>query len=139
MLLLDEPLSALDARVRVHLRRELKQLQRRLGITTIMVTHDQEEALSLADTVAVMDHGTVEQVGTPGADLPASRTSRFVADFVGHSNCPPVQVGADGQVELAGFPAPLPGRPIRPDRRGCSAGPEDSRSAARTATTTAGA
>ncbi|HEX6144916.1 MAG TPA: ATP-binding cassette domain-containing protein, partial [Geminicoccaceae bacterium] len=65
LLLLDEPLSALDARVRVHLRNEVRDLQRRLGVTTIMVTHDQEEALTMADRIVVMNHGVIEQVGTP--------------------------------------------------------------------------
>ena len=65
LLLLDEPLSALDARVRVRLRDEIKTLQRRLGITTIMVTHDQEEALAMADRIVVMNRGRVEQVGSP--------------------------------------------------------------------------
>ena len=65
LLLLDEPLSALDAKVRVHLRHEIKELQRKLGVTTIMVTHDQEEALSMADRIVVMNHGVIEQVGTP--------------------------------------------------------------------------
>jgi iron(III) transport system ATP-binding protein len=101
LLLLDEPLSALDARVRVHLRQELKALHQKLGVTTIMVTHDQEEALSLADTVAVMDHGTVEQVGTP-EQIYHQPASPFVADFVGHSNFPPVTVGSAGEVQLAG-------------------------------------
>jgi iron(III) transport system ATP-binding protein len=101
LLLLDEPLSALDARVRVHLRQELKQLHQKLGITTIMVTHDQEEALSLADTVAVMDHGTLEQVGSPERIYHQPAT-QFVADFVGRSNFPPVTVRSDGKVELAG-------------------------------------
>ncbi|MDR3672600.1 MAG: putative 2-aminoethylphosphonate ABC transporter ATP-binding protein [Holophaga sp.] len=101
LLLLDEPLSALDARVRVHLRQELKQLHQKLGITTIMVTHDQEEALSLADTVAVMDHGTLEQVGSP-EQIYHQPATQFVADFVGRSNFPPVTVHPDGKVELAG-------------------------------------
>jgi iron(III) transport system ATP-binding protein len=101
LLLLDEPLSALDARVRVHLRQELKQLHQKLGITTIMVTHDQEEALSLADTVAVMDHGTLEQVGSP-EQIYHQPATQFVADFVGRSNFPPVTVRPDGKVELAG-------------------------------------
>ena len=109
LLLLDEPLSALDARVRVHLRQELKQLHRRLGITTIMVTHDQEEALSLADTVAVMDHGTLEQVGSP-EQIYRQPASRFVADFVGRSNFPPVTVLGDGKVVLAGQEISVPGR-----------------------------
>lgn len=65
LLLLDEPLSALDATVRVHLRNEIRSLQRSLGVTTIMVTHDQEEALSVADRIVVMNHGVIEQVGTP--------------------------------------------------------------------------
>jgi len=108
LLLLDEPLSALDARVRTHLRRELKALQRQLGITTIMVTHDQEEALSLAGTVAVMNHGTLEQVGPP-EQVYSQPDSPFVADFVGHSNLPPVQVDSEGRVALAGFPLPLAG------------------------------
>jgi len=108
VLLLDEPLSALDARVRVHLRQELKQLHQKLGITTIMVTHDQEEALSLADTVAVMDHGTLEQVGSP-EQIYHRPASRFVADFVGQANFPPVQVRADGLVELAGQVIPMQG------------------------------
>src|SRR5205085_8708130 len=65
LLLLDEPLSALDARVRMRLRDEIKALQRRLGVTTIMVTHDQEEALAMADTIVVMNQGVIEQVGSP--------------------------------------------------------------------------
>src|SRR5262249_1388412 len=65
LLLLDEPLSALDARVRVRLRAEIKTLQRRLGVTTVMVTHDQEEALAMADSIVVMNRGRVEQIGTP--------------------------------------------------------------------------
>lgn len=65
LLLLDEPLSALDAKVRTHLRDEICQLQRKLGITTIMVTHDQEEALAMADRIVVMNHGVIEQIGTP--------------------------------------------------------------------------
>jgi iron(III) transport system ATP-binding protein len=85
LLLLDEPLSALDARVRVRLRQQIKALQRRLGVTTIMVTHDQEEALTLADRIAVMNHGAIEQVGTP-LDVYRWPVSRFVADFVGVMN-----------------------------------------------------
>ncbi len=82
LLLLDEPLSALDARVRVRLRDEIKALQRRLGITTIMVTHDQEEALAMADRIVVMNQGVIEQVGTP-ADVYGRPRTAFVADFVG--------------------------------------------------------
>ncbi len=85
LLLLDEPLSALDARVRQSLRREIRDLQRRLGITTIMVTHDQEEALAMADRIVVMNHGVVEQVGTPVEVYTRPRSS-FVARFVGQMN-----------------------------------------------------
>src|SRR5690349_20555921 len=85
LLLLDEPLSALDARVRLALRSEMKALQRRLGITTIMVTHDQEEALTMADRIVVMNHGGVEQIGTP-AEIYGEPASLFVARFVGHMN-----------------------------------------------------
>lgn len=85
LLLLDEPLSALDARVRVHLRREIKELQRTLGITTIMVTHDQEEALTMADKIVVMNNGVIEQVGTP-EEIYAAPASAFVASFVGTMN-----------------------------------------------------
>jgi iron(III) transport system ATP-binding protein len=82
LLLLDEPLSALDARVRVRLRDEIKALQRRLGVTTILVTHDQEEALAMADRIVVMNQGTIDQVGTPEA-IYARPATEFVADFVG--------------------------------------------------------
>lgn len=85
LLLLDEPLSALDAKVRVHLRHEIKELQRKLGVTTIMVTHDQEEALSMADRIVVMNHGTVEQIGTP-SQIYRAPASLFVADFIGETN-----------------------------------------------------
>ena len=84
LLLLDEPLSALDARVRQSLRHEIRALQRRLGITTIMVTHDQEEALAMADRIVVMNHGVVEQVGPP-VEVYTRPRSPFVARFVGPS------------------------------------------------------
>ncbi len=85
LLLLDEPLSALDAKVRVHLRHEIKELQRKLGVTTIMVTHDQEEALSMADRIVVMNHGVIEQVGTP-TQVYRHPSTLFVADFIGETN-----------------------------------------------------
>ncbi|MFS8036597.1 putative 2-aminoethylphosphonate ABC transporter ATP-binding protein [Xanthobacter sp. AM11] len=85
LILLDEPLSALDAKVRIHLRQELKQLQERLGVTTVMVTHDQEEALSIADRIVVMNVGVVEQVGTP-QEIYDNPASQFVADFIGAMN-----------------------------------------------------
>ncbi len=85
ILLLDEPLSALDARIRVSLREEIRALQRRLGVTTIFVTHDQEEALSISDRVVVMSEGAIEQVGSP-ADIYNRPRTRFVASFVGTLN-----------------------------------------------------
>ncbi|WP_369797826.1 TOBE domain-containing protein [Cupriavidus sp. UYPR2.512] len=85
LLLLDEPMSALDARVREHLRLELRQLQRRLNITTVMVTHDQEEAMTMADRIAVMDGGRIVQAGTP-AEIYEQPASAFVAGFVGQAN-----------------------------------------------------
>ena len=85
ILLLDEPLSALDARIRVTLREEIRALQRRLGVTTIFVTHDQEEALSISDRIVVMNEGAIEQVGTP-SDIYNRPKNRFVASFVGTLN-----------------------------------------------------
>jgi putative spermidine/putrescine transport system ATP-binding protein len=85
VLLLDEPLSALDAKIRVSLREEIRSLQRSLGITTIYVTHDQEEALSMSDRIVVMNEGRVEQIGTP-FEIYNNPKTRFVASFVGTLN-----------------------------------------------------
>ena len=85
LLLLDEPLSALDALERVRLRSEIRALQAKLSVTTIMVTHDQEEALAVADRIVVMNHGVIEQVGTP-MQVYREPASPFVADFVGKAN-----------------------------------------------------
>jgi spermidine/putrescine transport system ATP-binding protein len=85
VLLLDEPLSALDPKLRKQMRMELKSLQRRVGITFLFVTHDQEEALSLSDRMAVMNAGRIEQLGTP-KDLYQKPASRFVAEFLGEVN-----------------------------------------------------
>ena len=85
MLLLDEPLSALDAKIRVSLRQEIRAIQRELGITTIFVTHDQEEALSISDRIVVMNAGNIDQVGAPFEIYNYPRT-RFVASFVGTLN-----------------------------------------------------
>jgi iron(III) transport system ATP-binding protein len=111
LLLLDEPLSALDARVRQSLRLEIKDLQRRLGITTIMVTHDQEEALTMADRIVVMNHGVVEQIGSP-FEIYTEPSSLFVARFVGHMNFIPATAcerpgwARVGSVELRHRPGP---------------------------------
>ena len=99
LLLLDEPLSALDAIVRVHLRQEIRSLQRKLGVTTIMVTHDQEEALSVADRIVVMNHGVIEQVGTP-LEVYRHPASPFVADFVGRINVLPATAVAHNRVKI---------------------------------------
>ena len=85
--MLDEPLSALDARVRLRLRDEIRSVQRRLGVTTIMVTHDQEEALSMAERIVVMNHGSIEQIGTP-EEIYQRPATAFVADFVGRMTFP---------------------------------------------------
>jgi len=85
VLLLDEPLSALDPQLRKQVRGELRDLQRRLGVTFLFVTHDQEEALSMSDQIAVMNAGSLEQVGTP-REIYAQPRSRFVADFLGAMN-----------------------------------------------------
>ena len=105
VLLLDEPLSALDAKVRVQLRDEIRRLQRETGITTVFVTHDQEEALAIADRVAVMRAGVIEQLGTP-EEIYARPTSEFVADFIGHHSRIPA-VAADGTAHVAGSAVPL--------------------------------
>jgi len=99
LLLLDEPLSALDAIVRVHLRQEIRALQRKLGVTTIMVTHDQEEALSVADRIVVMNQGHIEQVGTP-MQVYRDPASPFVADFVGRINVLPATAEHDARVRI---------------------------------------
>ena len=99
LLLLDEPLSALDAIVRVHLRQEIRSLQQRLGVTTVMVTHDQEEALSMADRIVVMNHGVIDQVGTP-IEVYREPATPFAADFVGKVNMLAGTVEAPGRVKV---------------------------------------
>ncbi len=117
LLLLDEPLSALDAKVRVALRDELKALQRNLGITTVFVTHDQEEALSMSDRIVVMSEGRIEQLGTPFEIYNRPKT-RFVASFIGTLNILEVQVvdAASGAIRIDGQEARV-GRQI-PSRAG---------------------
>ena len=99
LLLLDEPLSALDAKVRGYLRHEIKDLQRRLGVTTVMVTHDQEEALTMADRIVVMNQGVIEQVGSP-TEIYREPDTLFVADFIGAMNQVSGQVNGDNSVVI---------------------------------------
>ena len=105
VLLLDEPLSALDAKVRRSLREEIRRIQIMIGITTLFVTHDQEEALAMGDRVGVMNAGRLEQIAPP-AELYDRPKSKFVAEFVGLTNRIPGKA-ADGAVEVAGTRVPL--------------------------------
>ncbi len=103
VLLLDEPLSNLDARLRLEMRTELQRVQRETGLTMIFVTHDQGEAMSLADTIVVMNQGVIEQIGSPEEIYNAPAT-RFVADFVGFENIFSV---SSGMIETEGGPVRL--------------------------------
>jgi sulfate transport system ATP-binding protein len=105
VLLLDEPFGALDAQVRQELRLWLRELHRQLGLTTIFVTHDQDEALLLAERVAVMDHGRIVQIGAPG-DVYDRPATPFIAEFLGGTNRFAAQLG-DGQVAIDGRPLPI--------------------------------
>ena len=120
VLLLDEPLSNLDAKLRVHMRGELLAMQRKLGITTIFVTHDQEEALSISDRVAVLDGGVIQQIGTP-MELYDSPGNRFISGFVGTINLfsASVRHAAEGAVRLA---SPVLGEFTLPVRHQAAAG-----------------
>ena len=114
VLLLDEPLSNLDARLRVEMRVELRQLQRKLGITAIYVTHDQEDANSIADSIAVLDQGRIQQIGTP-IELYDRPANRFVATFLGTANLIEGTIEAGGRfvadgLALAGDRRRAPGR-----------------------------
>jgi putative spermidine/putrescine transport system ATP-binding protein len=108
VLLLDEPLSALDAKVRVQLRDEIRRVQIEVGTTTLFVTHDQEEALAVADRVGVMNAGRLEQLAPP-AELYSAPASRFVGEFVGLSNRLPAEVRGDVAVVLGQQVPVLPG------------------------------
>ncbi len=101
ILLLDEPLGALDLKLRKDMQVELKNIQKRLGITFIYVTHDQEEALSMSDTIVVMNGGKIQQIGTP-LDIYNEPKNAFVADFIGESNIIEGVMRADFWVEMAG-------------------------------------
>ncbi|SEO37159.1 putative spermidine/putrescine transport system ATP-binding protein [Salinihabitans flavidus] len=97
--LLDEPLSALDANLREHMQVELRQLQQRLGVTTIVVTHDQKEALTMADVVIVMNEGRVQQIGSP-MEIYRDPANAFVAGFIGTSNLLPCTLNTDRSIEV---------------------------------------
>jgi len=103
VLLLDEPLGALDRRLRQQLGREIRRVQRETGITTIYVTHDQEEAFTMSDRVVVMNHGEIRQIGTP-EDVYARPSDSFVANFVGEVNLWPATVDGHGAATVAGAP-----------------------------------
>ena len=102
VLLLDEPLAALDLKLRQDMQYELKEMQRALGITFIFVTHDQEEALTMSDTVVVMNEGNILQIGTP-IDIYNEPKNRFVASFIGESNIIPATMIKDYRVEILGY------------------------------------
>jgi putative spermidine/putrescine transport system ATP-binding protein len=108
VLLLDEPLSALDAKVRLQLREQIRTLQQRLGTTTVFVTHDQEEALSIADRVGVMKDGKLEQVATP-SELYSRPVTPFVAEFVGTMNRIPGSYDGDDRVNVLSAVVPVHG------------------------------
>ena len=106
VLLLDEPLSALDAKVRVQLREEIRRIQLELGITTLYVTHDQEEALSISDRVAVMYGGKIEQIGSP-AEMYGNPATPLVAEFIGTMNRLAATIADDGAIDYAGLLLPV--------------------------------
>ncbi|WP_454673334.1 ABC transporter ATP-binding protein [Achromobacter pestifer] len=118
VLLMDEPLSNLDAKLRIQVRQTIAELQREAGITTVFVTHDQEEALALSDQIAVMEKGRVAQLGTP-REIYGNPASGYVADFIGSANLLPVeciapaagavQLDVDGHAVAAHAPGPLNG------------------------------
>jgi len=110
LFLLDEPLSALDAKLREEMQLELTLLQRRLGITTILVTHDQREAMTMSDLVVVMAEGQVQQLGPP-LEIYRNPANRFVADFIGTSNLLDGTVGEDGSVSIEGRTIRVAARP----------------------------
>ena len=99
VLLLDEPLAALDLKLRKDMQIELKRIQQQVGITFIYVTHDQEEALTMSDTIVVMDKGSIQQIGTP-EDIYNEPKNAFVADFIGESNIIDGIMRTDGVVEI---------------------------------------
>jgi putative spermidine/putrescine transport system ATP-binding protein len=111
LLLFDEPLSNLDAKLRVAMRHEIRRLQKEVGITALFVTHDQEEAMTIADRIVVMNAGRIEQTGTSAEIYDAPRT-RFVADFIGTANLIPGSVSNNRFVSSRGLDLPLPAGPV---------------------------
>lgn len=110
LLLLDEPLANLDAKLRIQMREEIRQLQRRLGIMAVYVTHDQEEAMAISDRVAVFNHGRLMQIGEP-LEIYEKPTSLFVADFIGRANfLPATVISRDGRAAMTRLPW---GEPLR--------------------------
>jgi ABC-type Fe3+/spermidine/putrescine transport system ATPase subunit len=105
LLLFDEPLSNLDAKLRVQMRHEIRELQKGVGITSLFVTHDQEEAMTIADRIAVMNNGRIDQIGTPAEIYDQPRT-RFVADFIGTSNLIDGRVAGGRFVSKSGLELP---------------------------------
>ena len=116
LLLLDEALSALDHKLRVEMQTELRQLQRRLGITFIFVTHDQEEALAMSDQIMIINYGTIQQSGTP-VDIYDEPLNHFVADFIGESNIVPGVMKADYLVTIDGQDFECVDAGMRPNER----------------------
>ena len=129
MLLLDEPLSALDLKLRQHMRNELRAIQQRVGITFIYITHDQGEALTMSDRIAVMNDGVIEQVGD-GKTIYDQPATAFVASFVGENNpfpgsgrCKPTTAGAVVETAFGRLARPQSGEARRPATRpSCSCG-----------------
>ena len=109
VLLMDEPLSNLDAKLRIEMRNAIRQIQHEVGITTVYVTHDQEEAMAVSDRIAVMNLGEIQQIGTPQA-IYQRPANLFVASFIGRTNLLPGEIAMDGenaQLRLAGYAVPV--------------------------------
>ena len=123
LFLLDEPLSALDANLREQLQVELRLLQQQLGITTIIVTHDQREAMTMSDLVVVMNAGRIEQVGPP-LEVYRQPGSPFVAGFIGRTNLLRGEAAGDGSVSVAGHPFDIAGEADRAGEVTLSVRPE---------------
>lgn len=129
LFLLDEPLSALDAKLREAMQVELRQLQQRLGITTIVVTHDQREAMTMADLVVVMGEGRIRQAASP-IEIYRRPADAFVADFIGSTNLLPASADASGNATIFGRPVSGLAMPSAMDKAVVSVRPEDVRLAA---------